>query len=246
MKIALIGYGKMGKAIEEAALERNIVSGQEKYEIIQKVDINNKQELTADKLCHADVAIEFSTPNAAFDNLSKCFDANVPVVSGTTGWMDQLEMIKNLCEAKGQGMVYASNFSIGVNIFFEINRKLAQLMNDHAHYDVSMKEIHHKEKIDQPSGTAVTLAEMLIKEIDRKEKWVGEQSSSSKDLVILSKREEDVPGIHNITYGSDVDNIVLRHTANSRKGFAKGALLAADWIIGKKGFYGMNDVLNIK
>lgn len=235
MKIALIGYGKMGKTIEQIALNRG-------HQIVSIVDINNPEEISSEAFKSADVAIEFTTPATAFGNYMKCFEANVPVVSGTTGWTDRMPEIKDKCENEGQTFFYASNFSIGVNIFFALNSYLAKIMNNFPAYDVRMTETHHIHKLDAPSGTAITLAEGIIEHVDRKERWTLETAEQPSDLPIHAIREGEVPGIHEIIYDSDVDYISIKHDAKSRAGFALGAVIAAEFTAGKKGFLGMNDL----
>ena len=237
MKIALIGYGKMGKEIEKIALERG-------HKILYKFDVNNKDDFNAEYLKNADVAIEFTQPDSAFDNYLKCFEANIPVVSGTTGWLDKLPYIKSQCEQNGQTFFYASNFSIGVNLFFKLNKQLAKLMNKTEEYEVSIDETHHIEKKDAPSGTAVTIAEDLINNFDKKETWVKENAVNETELVIRSFREGKVPGIHTVKYDSDVDYIEITHSAKSRKGFALGAIMAAEFTQYNKGFLTMNNLLD--
>jgi len=238
MKIALIGYGKMGKAIEEIAVEKG-------HEVVLKIDMDNQHEFTAENLSKADVAIEFTGPHAAVDNLKKLFDAGIPVVSGSTGWLEKWETVKKYCESKHGGFIYASNYSIGVNLFFELNVYLAKLMSNHHGYEVSMEEIHHTQKKDAPSGTAITLAEQVLQHIHTKKQWVNDESSNKEDLVITSKRIDPAPGTHSIKYHSDIDDIEIIHTAHSRKGFAGGAVAAAEFIAGKKGIYTMKDVLGL-
>ncbi|ASZ11660.1 4-hydroxy-tetrahydrodipicolinate reductase [Chitinophaga pendula] len=238
MKIALIGYGKMGKAIEAIALANG-------HEIIHRIDLNSTHLLEKEHLQHADVAIEFTSPETAFHNIQKCFAANVPVVCGTTGWLDKLSTITDHCREQQQAFLYASNFSIGVNIFFEVNKKLAALMAGQPQYNVNLEEIHHTQKKDAPSGTAITLAEQILEQVTRKEKWVNAESPQEQDLVILSKRIDPAPGTHTITYTSAIDDISITHTAHSREGFAAGAVAAATWIIGKTGVFTMKDVLNL-
>ena len=218
MKIALIGYGKMGKTIEQIALGRG-------HQIVSIVDINNPEEIHSDKFKSADVAIEFTTPATAFNNYMQCFAAGIPVVSGTTGWLDKIGQVKDMCEKEGKTFFYASNFSIGVNIFFAINKYLAKIMNNFSAYDIKMMETHHIHKLDAPSGTAITLAE------------------GTTDIPIHAIRKGEVPGIHEITYESDVDTISIKHDAKSRAGFALGAVIAAEFTAGKKGFLGMDDML---
>lgn len=236
MKIALIGYGKMGKTIEQIALSRG-------HQIVSIVDINNPEEFQSDNFKSADVAIEFTTPATAFDNYMKCFTAGVPIVSGTTGWLNRLGEIKEMCEKDGQTFFYASNYSIGVNIFFALNKYLAKIMNNFPSYDISLTETHHIHKLDAPSGTAITLAEGILDNIDRKNRWTLETAEQPADLPIHAIREGEVPGIHEVTYESDVDYISIKHDAKSRAGFALGAVVAAEFTAGKKGFLGMDDML---
>lgn len=238
MKIALIGYGKMGKAIEQLAIERG-------YEIILKVDFDNAKTWTNEQLKQADVAIEFTNPESAISNLTRCFECGVPVISGTTGWLEKMEEVKNACKELDGGFFYASNFSIGVNLFFKLNKILAKMMEAYDSYDISLEEIHHTQKLDAPSGTAITLAEGLLEHISRKSKWVKESTNQENELPIFSKRIEHVPGTHSINYNSEIDSIEIKHTAHSRLGFAKGALMAAEWMKNRKGVYGMEDLLNV-
>lgn len=235
MKIALIGYGKMGKTIEQIALSRG-------HQIVSVVDINNPDEFHSDNFKSADVAIEFTTPATAFGNYMKCFAADVPVVSGTTGWLEHMSEIKEKCEKEGKTFFYASNFSIGVNIFFALNKYLAKIMNNFPSYDVGLTETHHIHKLDAPSGTAITLAEGILENIDRKNGWTLETAEQPTDLPIHAVREGEVPGIHEVTYESEVDYISIKHDAKSRTGFALGAVVAAEFTAGKKGFLGMNDM----
>ena len=235
MKIALIGYGKMGHAIEQIALQRG-------HEIVSVIDVNNQVDFTSDAFKSADVAIEFSMPAVAMDNYRRAFAAGVPVVSGTTGWLEHLPEIKEACKA-GQTFFYASNFSLGVNIFFALNKYLAKIMNDFPAYDVRMVETHHVHKLDAPSGTAITLAEGLIDNIERKNKWVEGKEPAEDEIGICSVREGEVPGIHTVIYESDVDTISITHDAKSRMGFALGAVIAAEFTCGKKGFLTMQDML---
>lgn len=235
MRIALVGYGKMGKAIERIARERG-------HQIVSIVDINNREEIYSDTFKSADVAIEFTTPATAFDNYLRCFEADLPVVSGTTGWLDRMGEIKEICEKGHKTFFYASNFSIGVNIFFALNNYLAKIMNNFPAYDVRMTEIHHVHKLDAPSGTAITLAEGILANMDRKDRWTLETAAESTDLPIHAIREGEVPGIHEIIYESAADTISIKHDAKGREGFALGAVLAAEFTVGKKGFLGMNDL----
>lgn len=238
MKIALIGYGKMGKAIEEIAVAKG-------HAIVLKIDMDNQHEFTAEHLSKADIAIEFTGPHAAVDNLKKLFDAGIPVVSGSTGWLERWEEVKNYCVSKNGSFIYASNYSIGVNLFFELNSYLAKLMGNHPRYDVSLEEIHHTQKKDAPSGTAITLAEQVMQHIRTKKKWVNEETGNKEDLVITSKRIDPAPGTHAVRYHSEIDDIEIIHTAHNRKGFAGGAVAAAEFLVGKKGIYTMKDVLGL-
>lgn len=235
MKIALIGYGKMGKTIEQIAIQRG-------HQIVSIIDINNAEDIYSEAFKSADAAIEFTTPATAFNNYMKCFEVGVPVVSGTTGWLDRIGEIKEKCEKEGKTFFYASNFSIGVNIFFAMNKYLAKIMNNFPSYDIKMTEVHHIHKLDAPSGTAITLAEGILENIDRKDRWTLENAENATDLPIHAIREGEVPGIHEITYESDVDTISIKHDAKSRAGFALGAVIAAEFTAGKKGFLGMNDL----
>lgn len=238
MKIALIGYGKMGKAIEEIALQRG-------HEIVLKIDVNNAAELTAANLQKADAAIEFTGPESAFSNVMKCLEYGVPLVCGSTGWLGKLDEVKAYCNQQNGCFLYASNFSVGVNIFFEINKRLAELMKAHTGYNVSMEEIHHTQKKDAPSGTAVSLAEQVMEKIDWKNKWVNNETNNPKELSIISKRIDPAPGTHTVRYQSAIDTIDIVHTAHNRTGFATGAVLAAEFVKGKKGIFSMKDVLGI-
>lgn len=236
MNIALIGYGKMGKEIEQIAISRG-------HSIVLKVDINNADSYSIEDLKKADVAIEFSTPEAVINNIYKSFDANLPIVVGTTGWLKQLEEVKSKCNTKQQTLFYASNYSIGVNLFFKVNEYLAKLMNSYPEYDVAMEEIHHVHKLDSPSGTAISLANQILENNKQKQKWVNNATENKNELGIISKRIDEVPGTHTVTYSSEVDEISMTHIAHSRRGFALGAVIAAEWVKGKKGIYGMNDLL---
>ena len=233
MKIALLGYGKMGKVIERIALERG-------HEIVLKKDETN----TYDGLSTADVAIDFSVPTAAVSNISTCFNNNIPVVSGTTGWLEHYEEMVALCNEKQGGFISSSNFSLGVNIFFELNEYLAKIMAQFDSYKVTMEEIHHTQKLDAPSGTAISLAKGVI-ENSKYANWTLDQAAEN-EIHIEAKRIGDVPGTHTVTYDSVVDSIELKHTAHNREGFALGAVIAAEWLAGKKGIYNMKDVLNLK
>ena len=234
MKIALLGYGKMGRVIERIATQRG-------HDIILKIDNNNNNNYD---LTVADVAIDFSVPTAAVQNITNAIEQQIPVISGTTGWLENFEHIKHLCEAKNGAFLYASNFSLGVNIFFELNRKLAQLMKTQSQYNVSMEEIHHTQKQDAPSGTAISLAEGIISESDF-EGWTLGQNSKPNRIPIEAKRIENIPGTHSVCYNSEVDCIEIQHTAHNRDGFGLGAVIAAEWIIGKTGVFTMKDVLSL-
>ncbi|TDE27931.1 MULTISPECIES: 4-hydroxy-tetrahydrodipicolinate reductase [Flavobacterium] len=232
MKIALLGYGKMGQVIERIALERG-------HEIVLKKDENN----TFDGLSSADVAIDFSVPTAAVPNISSCFHANIPVISGTTGWLEHYDEMVALCAAKNGGFISSSNFSLGVNIFFELNEYLSKIMSKFDNYSVDMEEIHHTQKLDAPSGTAISLAKGVI-ENSSYTNWTLEKPEASQ-IHIEAKRIGTVPGTHTVTYNSVVDAIEIKHTAHNREGFALGAVIAAEWIVGKKGIFTMKDVLEL-
>ena len=238
MKIALFGYGKMGKEIEQIALLRG-------HEIVLKIDLNNIKNISKEDLKKCDTAIEFSTPANAMVNMKKCFDAGIPVVVGTTGWYDKLEEVKKICEEKNGCLFYASNFSIGVNIFFKVNEYLAKVMNNYPDYNISMEEIHHVHKLDSPSGTAISLANQIIENNKRKKKYVNTKTEKADELEIISKREDEVPGTHTVKYFSSIDDIEIKHTAHNRKGFAMGAVLATEFMKGKKGIFGMNDLMQL-
>jgi 4-hydroxy-tetrahydrodipicolinate reductase len=238
MKIALIGYGKMGKAIEEIALQKG-------HDIVLRVNSETSRTLSVEELQQAQVAIEFTTPHAAKENLLLCFQAGVPVVCGSTGWTHELPGIEKLCLEQNGTLLYASNFSVGVNLFFELNKKLASLMAHQPSYEVILEEIHHTEKKDAPSGTAITLAQQILQEIDRKKQWVNDISENPEDLEIISQRVDPAPGTHYVKYSSVIDDIEIIHTAHSRKGFAAGAVLAAEFLLHKKGVYAMKDVLGL-
>ncbi len=236
MKIALLGYGKMGHAIEQIALQKG-------HQIVLSINDQNLDDLTKENIRRADVAIEFTNPQSAVDNILFCINEKVPVVSGTTGWLEKLKVVEEKCREVNGAFLYASNFSVGVNIFFELNKKLAALMKPHPAYDVSLEEIHHTHKKDAPSGTAITLAEQIIASSGQKNVWVNADSKNEVELSIISKRIDEVPGTHSVKYFSEVDDIEIIHTAHSRKGFAEGAVLAAEFIVDKKGIFGMKEVL---
>ncbi len=234
MKIALLGYGRMGKTIEQIALQRG-------HEIVLKVDEHTKSY----DINVADIAIDFSIPSIAFNNISNCLNNNIPVVSGTTGWLDKYEDATELCKEKNGGFIYASNFSLGVNIFFELNEYLAKMMGNLNQYKISMEEIHHTKKLDAPSGTAITLADGIIKHTNKKN-WVLDVTNKDSEIPIVAKRIADVPGTHSVEYKSEIDSLDIKHTAFTRDGFAQGAVFAAEWLFGKKGVFTMKDVLGLK
>ena len=244
MKIALLGYGKMGQIIDQLATDRG-------HEIVLKIDENTVADLTIENLKQADVAIDFSTPETVFRHIQLCFDAGTPIVVGTTGWYGKLQEVKNSCDAGNKTLLYASNFSIGVNVFFHINKVLAKVMNRYSQYDVQLEEIHHLAKLDSPSGTAMTLAEDIIDELDRKNEWVNELVGHDKELILThdqllieSHRIKAVPGTHTVIYSSEVDEIEMKHTAHSRAGFALGAVLAAEWLQNRRGFFSVSDMFD--
>lgn len=233
MKVAIIGYGKMGKAIEEILLERG-------HQIVCKLNAPPTEKDLED----AEVAIEFSNPEAAFNNIKTLLNNNIPTISGTTGWLEHLEEIRALNERQKSAFLYASNFSLGVNLFFELNAYLAKLMAKYPEYQTSIEEIHHTQKLDKPSGTAITLAETIL-ENNALTHWESDEKSTEDALPIYSKRIDEIPGTHEVTYQSEIDEIRISHIAHSRKGFAMGAVLAAEWIVNKQGFFNMKDVLNL-
>jgi 4-hydroxy-tetrahydrodipicolinate reductase len=238
MKIVLIGYGKMGKTIEEIAIERG-------HAVVLKIDADNLADFNKGNFQKADVAIEFTQPESAFENISKCLEFGTPIVSGTTGWTERLEEMKKKCVKENGAMLHASNFSVGVNIFFDINTRLAALMQPHKEYEVTLEEIHHTQKKDAPSGTAISLAEQILQKIQRKKKWVNQKTGKPDELEIISKRVDPAPGTHMVKYSSEIDDIEIIHTAHSRKGFALGAVLAAEYIVDKRGVFTMKDVLGL-
>jgi 4-hydroxy-tetrahydrodipicolinate reductase len=236
MKIAIIGYGRMGKMIEEAAVEKGHTIG-----LI--IDVNNQADLTAQNIADHNVAIEFTTPSSAWHNISVCFDADTPVVSGTTGWHDRMPEIKERCLRENKTLLYSSNFSIGVNILFHINRQLARLINPFDQYKPRIEEIHHTKKLDAPSGTAISLAQGVIDEINRLQKWKLAETADNQTLPVKAIRADDITGIHEVIYESDIDILSIRHSAKNRKGFALGTIMAAEFIMNKRGFFTMEDVL---
>lgn len=244
MKIVLLGYGKMGQLIEKYALKRG-------HEVVLVVDANNRESIKIEDVAAADVAIDFSTPDAALENISLCFEANLPIVVGTTGWYDHLQEVKETCLEANQSLLYGSNFSIGVNIFFHVNKMLAKAISPYKQYDVQVEEIHHIHKLDAPSGTAITIAEGIIENNNSKDSWVNELVDGNKsivpknnELLIESLRIEEVPGTHTVLYSSEVDQIEFKHTAHSRDGFALGAVVAAEWLQHKKGFYQVTEMFD--
>ncbi|MCT1531910.1 4-hydroxy-tetrahydrodipicolinate reductase [Sphingobacterium daejeonense] len=244
MKIVLLGYGKMGQLIERFAMKRG-------HEVVLIVDESNRSSITSEDLEDADMAIDFSTPDAALENISLCFESDLPLVVGTTGWYEHLEEVKETCLDADQSLLYGSNFSIGVNIFFHINKMLAKAMNPYKQYDVQVEEIHHIHKLDAPSGTAITIAEGILENSDDKKSWVNSVEGSGEEvipkadeLLIESLRIEEVPGTHTVLYSSEVDQIEFKHTAHSREGFALGAVIAAEWLFGKKGFYQVTEMFD--
>ncbi|MBL7730066.1 MAG: 4-hydroxy-tetrahydrodipicolinate reductase [Chitinophagaceae bacterium] len=238
MRIALIGYGKMGKAIEEIALRRG-------HEIVLTIDQPNLHDFTKETLAKADAAIEFTSPHSAPANVRQCLQWGIPLVCGSTGWTDQLDEIKQLCTTTNGALIYSSNFSVGVNIFFEVNKKLAALMAPHSEYEVILEETHHTQKKDAPSGTAISLAEQVLERMPRKKQWVNELSDNPDDLEIISQRIDLAPGTHSVKYSCAIDTIEIIHTAHNRTGFATGAVLAAEFIKDKKGFFTMKEVLGL-
>ncbi len=239
MNIALLGYGKMGKEIEQIASERG-------HRTVLKIDVSNLSDLTAENLRKSDVAIDFTTPDSAVSNMLFCFDAGVPVVCGTTGWNRDVEKVRNACLSKGQSLFYASNFSIGVNILFAVNEYLAGIMNKYGQYSVSIEEVHHTQKLDAPSGTAISIAEQIISKLDRKNSWsLEEKKDDPGSIHITAVREGDIKGTHTVQYDSEVDMISLRHHSKSRKGLALGAVMAAEFIKDRKGVYTMRDLLGL-
>ncbi|MGM1428214.1 4-hydroxy-tetrahydrodipicolinate reductase [Sphingobacterium lactis] len=244
MKIVLLGYGKMGQLIERFAMKRG-------HEVVLIVDEQNRSSIQVDDLEDADIAIDFSTPNAALENISLCFEADLPLVVGTTGWYEHLEEVKETCLEANQSLLYGSNFSIGVNIFFHINKMLAKAIEPYKQYDVQVEEIHHIHKLDAPSGTAITIAEGILEHIPAKQSWVNSVEGSGEEIIpkpnellIESLRIEEVPGTHTVLYSSEVDQIEFKHTAHSREGFALGAVIAAEWLLGKKGFFQVTEMFD--
>lgn len=238
MKIALIGYGKMGKAIEHIAVHRG-------HEVVLKIDEYNLEDFSKQNVSKAEVAIEFTGPHSAYGNVKKALEFDIPLVCGSTGWLENLDEAEKLCMRRKGSFIYSSNYSVGVNIFFEINKRLAILMAPHKSYEVQVTEIHHTQKKDAPSGTAITIAEQILEDLGRKKRWVNHISDNTDELEILSERIDPAAGTHKVKYSSTIDDIEIIHTAHSREGFALGAILAAEYIRDKKGIFNMKDVLNL-
>ncbi|RQO29776.1 4-hydroxy-tetrahydrodipicolinate reductase [Taibaiella sp. KBW10] len=236
MKIALVGYGKMGKTIERIAQSRG-------HEIVLTIGSKNTEDYITENIQKADAVIEFTRPELALNNVSQSLKAGVPVVCGTTGWNESVPQAAALCAEHQTALIQSSNFSIGVNIFFELNKQLAQMMNHQDTYQVGVSETHHTQKLDAPSGTAITIAEQIVQQLERKNKWVKEEAHNDEELAIQAFRVDEVPGIHVVTYHSEIDDIEIKHTAHNRDGFALGAVLAAEFLVGKQGLYTMQDVL---
>ncbi|XWN34751.1 MAG: 4-hydroxy-tetrahydrodipicolinate reductase [Roseivirga sp.] len=238
MRILLLGYGKMGKAIEQVALQRD-------HQIVHKIDSTNRPILAEITPGAVDVAIEFSQPTAAYENIYQCLSQQIPVLSGTTGWLDRKEELHAYCQAQQGTFFYASNFSIGMHIFYQVNTFLAKLMNQCAEYDVTLKEVHHLEKKDRPSGTALTLAEGILRHLHHKKDWALAPTQAKESLPIFAQREKDVPGTHTVTYTASADTLTFQHTAHSREGFALGAVRVAEWMQEKQGILSMEDFLQL-
>lgn len=237
MKLLLLGYGKMGQLIDKMATAKG-------HHIVARINVDNRQDLETLDTAAIDAAIDFSQPSAAVSNIQWCIDHDIPVAVGTTGWLEHKPALDSYCEEKGGTFLYASNFSIGVNIFFKVNTFLAKLMNNQQDYAVSMKEIHHTQKLDAPSGTAITLAEGIIERLERKDSWVNDETARPDELLITSERTDPTPGTHAITYDSPIDSIDIKHTAHGREGFAAGAILVAEWIVNQRGVLTMDDFLS--
>jgi len=238
MKIIISGYGKMGKEIEKAALARG-------HEILAKPDTPDDWSAQKSLISQADLVIDFSTPDSVLFNIRRCFDLHLPVVVGTTGWHEHAELVKKWCLDEQQAIFVASNFSVGMNILYSLTRQLSKIINQFDDYGISLEEIHHIHKLDAPSGTAIRLAEIILESVDRKKHWVNHRQVSPEELEILSVRENEVPGVHTIRCESDSDKLTLKHEAKGRKGFAAGAVLAAEWLKGKKGIFEMKDLLHL-
>jgi 4-hydroxy-tetrahydrodipicolinate reductase len=238
MKIALVGYGKMGKAIEEIAIQRG-------HEVVLKIDEHNLADFNKENISKADVAIEFTGPHSAYENVKKALTLDVPLVCGSTGWVEKLNEMEKLCLDRNGSFIYSSNYSVGVNIFFEVNKRLAELIAPHSEYEPQITEIHHTTKKDAPSGTAITIAEQILEKNKRKKNWVNHITDNTGELEIISERIDLAPGTHKVKYTSVIDDIEIIHTAHSRQGFALGAVLAAEFISNRKGCFNMKDVLGL-
>jgi 4-hydroxy-tetrahydrodipicolinate reductase len=238
VKIVLSGYGKMGKAIEIAAIARG-------HQVVARLDTPGDWKAQEDMIRQADMVIEFSTPGSALDNIRRCFDLHLPVVVGTTGWNENVELVKKWCMDENQAIFSASNYSIGVNILYSLTRQLSSMVNRFSDYEISLEEVHHIHKLDSPSGTAIRIAELILGGVERKSHWVNRKQEKQEELEIISVREDEIPGIHTIRCESDCDRLSLKHEAKGRQGFANGALLAAEWMKGKKGYFEMSDLLHL-
>ncbi|MFI3294925.1 MAG: 4-hydroxy-tetrahydrodipicolinate reductase [Rikenellaceae bacterium] len=237
MKVAIIGYGKMGRAIEQILISRS-------HEVALIIDVDNQGDLTSENLAKVDVAIEFSAPSAAFSNIEKCLASGTPVVCGTTAWLDRYDLAVELCEQNKGAFFYASNYSVGVNLTFKINAMLARMMNRFSEYDVTLNEVHHTQKLDAPSGTAITMAEGIVENLDRLDSWQLGTTTEASLLEVTAQRRSMVPGTHTVVWESAIDKITLEHEAKGREGFALGAVLAAEFLCGKSGVYTMDDLMN--
>lgn len=236
MKLGILGYGKMGKEVEKIALAQ-------KHEIVWRINSSNRASLTISEIQKADAVIEFTSPETVIENLKLCFEAKVPVITGSTGWYQDFEEIRKICIQEQGSLFYASNFSIGVHLFFQINRYAAELFNQYAQYNISISETHHTQKKDAPSGTAITTAEVLLEKLDRKNNWTLEKEESNESIAIAAHRVENVPGTHEVSFSSEIDTIKIEHIAHNRQGFASGAVKAAEWMKDKIGVYTMSDLL---
>lgn len=238
LKIILIGYGRMGHEVEKIAEQRG-------HRVVMTIDQDNQDKMTGENLQKADVAIEFSLPDAAYNNIITCLQVGLPVVSGTTGWLEKMPQVRDYCNKHGRAFFHAPNFNLGVNLFFKLNEYFARIMNDYSNYDVEVEETHHVHKVDAPSGTAKHLADILLHAIDRKREWKKQTSENPGQLAVKSIREDEIPGIHKVLYHSDFDDIEIKHSAKSRAGFALGAVMAAEFLPGKHGVFSMDDLLKI-
>jgi len=238
LKIILIGYGRMGHEVEKMAEQRG-------HQVVMTIDQDNQDEMTPENLQKGEVAIEFSLPDAAYSNIMTCLQAGLPVVSGTTGWLEKMPRVREYCDHQGGAFFHAPNFNLGVNLFFKLNEYFARIMNDYSNYDVEVEETHHVHKVDAPSGTAKHLADLLLQALDRKKEWKKQTAENSSQLAVKSIREDEIPGIHRVMYHSDFDDIEIKHSAKSRAGFALGAVMAAEFLPGKQGVFSMDDLLNL-